>query len=441
MNEPRPIPTATRSVRRTTSSAPDWQIETDLCVVGAGISGISAALEAARRGNRVVLVDGQATLGGQSVHAIIGTFCGLYSNGPEPYQVTGGIADEILAHLRAEQACHFMRGRRNTCIVQYDEVALQRWIERTILAEPRITLALGSVLRRVRREDRRLQALDLATRYGDVRIEARGFVDASGDASLAWLSGLACREPADGPLYGTHMMVLEGVDADVPLIREEVESRLHEKAGQYGLVRRDGFVFAVPGGDRALVNMTHSETPLDPFAISRIGLEGRAQADRVVAFLRAEFPEALGATSVRAYGQLGVRQTRWIEGMHQLTVDEVRGETRFEDAVLRCSWPIELHDRAEGAYWEVFGDSHLHQVPLGSLLHREADNLVAAGRCIDADVAALSTVRVMGPCIAMGAAAAHALDLAGSGSVHQIDIAALQVRLSDNLERQRPIPD
>ena len=60
---------------------------------------------------------------------------------------------------------------------------------------------------------------------------------------------------------------------------------------------------------------------------------------------------------------------------------------------------------------------------------------------MDADVAALSTVRVMGPCIAMGAAAAHALDLAGSGSVHQIDIAALQVRLSDNLERQRPIPD
>jgi hypothetical protein len=41
----------------------------------------------------------------------------------------------------------------------------------------------------------------------------------------------------------------------------------------------------------------------------------------------------------------------------------------------------------------------------------------------------------MGPCIAMGAAAAHALDLAGSGSVHQIDCAALQKRLYDNLDR------
>ena len=65
----------------------------------------------------------------------------------------------------------------------------------------------------------------------------------------------------------------------------------------------------------------------------------------------------------------------------------------------------------------------------------DADNLVAAGRCIDGDVAALSSVRVMGPCIAMGAAAAHALDLAGAGSVHQIDPAALASRVYDNVER------
>ena len=60
----------------------------------------------------------------------------------------------------------------------------------------------------------------------------------------------------------------------------------------------------------------------------------------------------------------------------------------------------------------------------------------AAGRCIDGDVAALSSVRVMGPCIAMGAAAAHALDLAGAGSVHQIDGAALRKRVHDNVERR-----
>ena len=55
------------------------------------------------------------------------------------------------------------------------------------------------------------------------------------------------------------------------------------------------------------------------------------------------------------------------------------------------------------------------------MVPRDADNVVAAGRCVDADVSALSAIRVMGPCIAMGTAAAHALDLAGTKSVHDID--------------------
>jgi hypothetical protein len=77
----------------------------------------------------------------------------------------------------------------------------------------------------------------------------------------------------------------------------------------------------------------------------------------------------------------------------------------------------------------------MHYIPLSSMTPRGADNLVAAGRCIDADPYALSSVRVMGPCIGMGAAAAHSLDLAGTGSVHQIDLIELQKRLYDNLER------
>jgi hypothetical protein len=69
------------------------------------------------------------------------------------------------------------------------------------------------------------------------------------------------------------------------------------------------------------------------------------------------------------------------------------------------------------------------------MIPKEADNIVASGRCVDADSHALSAIRVMGPCIAMGTAAAHALDLAGSGAVHAIDLKRFQQRLKDNLER------
>ena len=123
--------------------------------------------------------------------------------------------------------------------------------------------------------------------------------------------------------------------------------------------------------------------------------------------------------------------------MHQLSVDEVRAGTAFPDAVARTAWPIELHDRSDGYVWEMFDASHVHYVPLRSMTPPSVANLVAAGRCVDGDAAALSSVRVMGPCSAMGVAAAHALDLAAAsgpdGSVHDIDLRRLHSRLAANL--------
>lgn len=402
------------------------QLTADLCVVGAGIGGVSAALEGARLGRRVVLVDAAPELGGQSVGAVVGTIVGLFGLGADPEQLTHGIADEILR----EVDLHLMRGRRNTVIVQYRVESLARWIEEAV-RKAGIEVVLGAVLTGAERRGRRLAAAEFATRYGPVRIAASGFVDASGDAALTKLAGLETHA-SEIPIFGTLMLTLEGV-ATAALDREAIMARLAAVAERYGLVRRDGFVFALPGTDEALVNMTHVETPLDPVGASRAVLEGRAQADRVVAFLKAEFPDAFGAARVKRYGLPGIRQTRSIVGAYRLTAEDVRQGRRFPDAILRCAWPIELHDRAAGVTWEEFPDGHLHYVPFRSLTPAEADNLVAVGRCIDADPVALSSVRVMGPCIAMGAAAVHGLDLAGAGSVHQVDVAALRRRLAANL--------
>jgi hypothetical protein len=267
-----------------------------------------------------------------------------------------------------------------------------------------------------------------------VTVKAAGFVDATGDAALAWNAGLPCREPADARVFGTQMVVLEGIDETCAPSKPEISERMKEKAGSYGLRRREGLAFIIPGRGVAAMNMTHVETPLDPLEASLKALEGKDQADRAVAFLKAEFPACFGSAKIRSYGFPGIRQTRWIAGVHQLTEAEVRAGTRFDDAIGRTAWPIELHDHAQGHHWHTFDEEHMHYIPLRSLVSPDADNLVAAGRCMDGDAAALSSTRVMGPCMAMGMAAAHALDLAGSGSVHQIDLAALKARVKDNVE-------
>jgi 2-polyprenyl-6-methoxyphenol hydroxylase-like FAD-dependent oxidoreductase len=425
--------TGTRILRRTPS--PPALAEADICVVGAGISGISAAVESARLGRRVVLVDAQPSLGGQAVNSIIGTFAGLYSNGANGFQLTRGIADDILRDLGQRGGLHTRHGPPHTTVL-YDEVMLSRWVEETVRASG-IRVLLGAVIREVAVAGGRITSVEFATRYGEVRVAAEGFVDATGDAALAWMAGFPCREPEE-VVYGSQMVVLENVNEAAMPSRAELAARQWQKAPEYGMVRRDGFAFLFAGRGVALVNMTHVETPLEPFAASAVALEGKAQADRAVAFLRAEYPDAFAGARVRAYGQPGIRQTRWIKGRHHLTVEEVRAGTRFPDAVARTAWAIELHTHAEGYIWEPFPPEHLHYVPFGSMVPEEARNLVVAGRCIDADTAALSSVRVMGPCIAMGYAAAHALDLAGSGSVQQIDMAAFAARVAPNVTEEGP---
>jgi hypothetical protein len=420
------------TVIRQRSSAAAREHRADICVVGAGISGVSAAIEAARLGRDVILIDGLPALGGQAVNSIIGMMVGLFGNPPQSKQLTHGIADEIIRDLGAQGDLQVVMGGVSLNAV-YNEVALGRWVERKVL-EWKITPLVGAIVRAVEWDGRRIAALELATRYGDVIVRADGFVDATGDAAVIWQAGLECREPAEGVIYGSQMIVIENFQEENKPTRAEVSERLRERAASYGLARRDGFAMSLPGGRTAVVNMTHVETPLDPFESGKKGLEGKDQADRVMTFLKTEFPEAFGQARVRAYGLPGIRQTRWIVGCHHLTVEEVRQGVKFEDSIARTAWPLEQHHDVEGYAWEPFGPDHVHYVPLRSLTPPGADNLVAAGRCIDGDATALSSVRVMGPCIAMGAAAAHALDLAGTGSVHTIDRTALRKRVAMNVD-------
>jgi len=408
---------------------PAHEIRADVCVVGAGIAGLSAAIESARLGRDVVLLDSLPVIGGQMVHSLIGLFCGVFGNAPRYAQLTHGLFDDIFRDLGPSGDLHFQRGHTTT--VYYNEVALGRWLEQEIL-RCRVRTILGTVLRRAAVADGRIDSILLASRYGDVRVSAAGFVDASGDAALTWMAGLPCWVP-ERPIYGSQQVIVENVDETHQPGPGEIDQVIAVHGEERGLLRRGGLAFFFPGRGTAVLNVTHIEAPLDPVVASRAQLAGKAQADAAIALLREEFPRAFGQARVRAYGYPGRRQTRWIKGRHQLTVDEVRAGTRFDDAVARTAWPIELHDRPEGYVWEMFEPDHVHYVPLRSMTPPDVHNVIAAGRCIDGDAAALSSVRVMGPCAAMGAAAAHALDLAGGGSTHDVDLNRLRERLAPNL--------
>ncbi len=404
----------------------------DLCVVGSGAAGLSAALEAVRLGRKVVLVDAAPQLGGQAVGAALGTICGLFRNGPVPRRLTHGAMDDLFEFLfgRGDASLRRVRG---TFILDYVPNAWMRWAERRI-AETGIVPLPGAIVRGVERRDGHVEALSLSTRFGDARVEAGHFVDASGDAVLAWQAGLELRE-SETQVLGTVMAILE--DVDTGLCAEYPRSLYHElirkHAEEFRLVRGEGPVFVVPGTRKLLLNLTHVETPMETAGLALAGIEGRRQVDALLRLFKRELPEAFGEAKVAVYGNAGIRQTRTVVGRSHVTVEDIAAGVRPPDAIARTTWPIELHGEMSGAHWTIFGEDHLHYIPFGAMLPVGLHNVVVAGRCIDAQPAALASLRVMGPCFAMGRAAAAATALNDSGSLHQLDIAALQDSVGDNL--------
>ncbi len=404
----------------------------DLCVVGSGAAGLSAALEAVALGRKVVLVDGAPQLGGQAVGAALGTICGLFRNGPAPRRLTHGAMDDLFETLFA-QGDASLRRVRGTFILDYVPNAWMRWAERKI-AETGIVPLPGAIVRRVEHRDGYVEALSLGTRFGDARVEAGRFVDASGDAVLPWQAGLELRE-SERRVLGTVMAILEDVDtgicADYP--RSLYHDLIRKHAEEFGLVRAEGPVFVLPGTRKLLLNLTHVETPMEPAGLALAGIEGRRQVDALLSLFKRELPDAFREAKVAVYGNAGIRQTRTVVGRSHVTVEDVATGARPPDAIARTTWPIELHGEMSGAHWTIFDEDHIHYIPFGAMLPEGLHNVVVAGRCIDAAPAALASLRVMGPCFAMGRAAAAAASLNDSGSLHQIDIAALQDAVADNL--------
>ena len=104
-----------------------------------------------------------------------------------------------------------------------------------------------------------------------------------------------------------------------------------------------------------------------------------------------------------------MRESRRVIGRYELTREDVLGGRRFEDAVARASWPIELWcDGRLGAEYEYLDEGAFYEIPLRCLRARDVDNLFAVGRCMSATHEALGSARVIGTCLAAGVAAGEA---------------------------------
>ena len=413
--------------------------ECDVVVVGGGSAGMAAAITAARLGLRTALLEEMPFLGGMSTGGCVGTFCGFYhrDSAGDLVRLVGGFAAEVMDRLAAGGQCYGPVPFKTTAAVPYVPWGVKRLYDAMAGAEPNLQLLLHARLVHARVRDASIEAAVVATRAGPVAYRAPFFVDATGDATLARAAGLAV-ERGETLQYPSMMFYMQHVDLEHALpALFELNDLLERHFTSDDLPRRSGNLIPTGRPGEMLVAMSRvaiDGRPVDgadPAELTRGELIGREQAERCAAFLCRHMPGFESAFLSDTAPRLGLRETRRIRGRYRLTEDDVLSGRHFDDGVCRAAWPIELHVGDGRTEWRFLDDGLWYSVPYRCLLPEGIDNLAVVGRCVSASREAFASVRVIGPCMGEGQAAAAAVALAfpGATPLSGIDPGALRAQL------------
>jgi hypothetical protein len=421
--------------------------DVDVCIVGSGSAGSTAAIAAARAGASVLLIDRLPFLGGTST-AVLDTFYGFYTPGSAARKVVGGIGDDVVAGLRGlgavvERPNTYGAGTGVTYLAEHLKVVWER-----LVTEAGARPLLHALVQDAEVRDGHLGALVVATRGGLGRVRAKVFVDASGDADLCAYAGFGYETAGELDPAQTLTTTFRMANVDLQRRRAVPKADFHRlmaeaaQSGEYDLPRREGSDHITPidgvtatimtrldsvrrDADGRLVNAT------DPWFLTGAEIEGRRQALEYVRFLVDRVPGYERASLVALGTQIGVRETRRVYGDYRLTRDDVMTARAFGDGIGLCGAPIEDHHGGADTVWQYMPDGQAVGIPYRSLLVRDASNVLVAGRCFSATHDAHASVRSMAQCMTMGQAAgtAAAVAVEGSRDPRDLDVGALRDRL------------
>jgi hypothetical protein len=419
----------------------------DVVVVGAGSAGATAAVAAARNGARTLLLEKLPFLGGVST-AVLDTFYGFYTPGSRARKVVGGLADEVVAGLRrlgpvVERPNTYGAGTGVTYLAEHLKVVWE-----SLVAGAGAAVLLHAFVQDAEVREGRVWRLTVATKAGLARVRAGVVVDASGDADVCHFAGLGYELAGELEPAQTLTTTFRLVNVDLERRRAVGTDRLHAlmrqaaASGAYDLPRRDGSDHITPVEGMTATIMTRLESTrrdgrrvrnaTDPVLLTEAEMAGRRQALEYVRFLVDRVPGYERARLAALSTQVGVRETRRVHGDARLTADDVLSARQFDDQVGLCGAPIEDHHPGTGTTWRYLPDGQVVGIPFGTLVARDAGNVLVAGRCFSATHDAHASVRSMGQCMAMGQAAGTAAALAAADRLdpRQLPFSRLRTALS-----------
>ena len=446
----------------------------DVVVLGAGASGIAAALATARAGMRTLLVDAGPMPGGELISgmAIDGAL-----NGQGEW-ILGGLGRDILAECeRLGGYIGPLNDHRLIWYVCLDPEVMKLAIVRT-LAQSGVELMLHTTATHISREGDRVTALHVRNKQGLLALRAPYFLDCSGDADIvAAAGGKVLKGGASGEMQPVSLMFrMAGVDTQrlLEFQRANVESfalgesdairrgRTDSQLAEAAMAQGEPSVFIK--GDGPILSGAIERGEMYPTALIMIqptsrqrrevclnttrvgGIDGMHTSDvsrslttladqvwQCSEFMRRNIPGFENAAYSGVAARVGIRETVRIEGLRTLSEDDVLQARKFDDGVAKGSHHVDIHQSGTGQVRIPVRDGGSYDIPWGCLVPTGVTNVAVAGRILSADRGAHGSARVMGPCLSMGQAigtAAAMLHEGGRGQgFAEVDVQSLRARL------------
>ena len=421
----------------------------DVIVVGSGSAGATAAIAAARNGAKTLLLERLPFLGGTST-AVLDTFYGFYTPGTTAKKVVGGIPDDVVAGLKQYDSWLERPNTHGagTAVTYHPEYLKVVW--ENLVTGAGVDVLLNAWVQDVTGSDGQVESLIVATKLGLRQFSARVIIDASGDADICHFAGIGYELAGDIDPAQTLTTTFKMCNVDVPKRKSISKKEFHAlmasaaESGDYDLPRKEGSDHITPVDHMTATIMTRLPSyfkkgenmvnATDPQLLSDAEIEGRRQAIEYIRFLRDKVPGYENAQLSTFNMQIGVRETRRVYGDYRLTREDVLGAKKFDDQISLCGAPIEDHHGGTDTAWAYLPDGECVGVPFRTLLPKDGQNILVAGRCFSATHDAHASVRSMAQTMSMGQAAgtAAALAAASGNAPRDLDIAELQKTLRKN---------
>ena len=401
--------------------------EVDVLVVGGGSAGVAAATVCGRNGLSTALIEKYGFCGGAAVAGLSGTICGMFmasdKEDRQPEQVVFGFTEEFRNRLSKRGGVTEPQIYGKTYTVTHDPL-VWREVADECLEEAGVDVFFHTTVTGVIMDGDKYKGVVVQSNAGQSVILAKRIIDASGDAAVVSRAGGAYFFGDNGVIQNPTMFFRLGnveMESYLDFFGEDTicPAKVTEKilelnaSGEYQMPRHKIWIFPTTRPNELMVNATRLAgqdgrvlNVIDPVDFTEAEVFGRKQVREYARFLKAYIPGCENSYVVDTGVEVGIRQTRSIEGVDKLTNEDVVNCRKRPDGIVRSPWPIELHSGTKPKLHWLLDD--WYEVPYGALIPAQGENIIVAGRCLSAEHEALASARVTAQTFEYGHAAAQA---------------------------------